>query len=50
MFGSYHGPKHWPPVYGVDEPPPADFTGALLHPFVPPRRPLAPVVEASKDA
>src|SRR6185369_11789600 len=36
IFGSYHGPKHWPPVYGVDDPPPADFTGALLHPFGPP--------------
>jgi sterol desaturase/sphingolipid hydroxylase (fatty acid hydroxylase superfamily) len=50
IFGTYHGPKHWPPVYGVDEPPPADFTGALLHPFAPPRRPVQPAAEATKDA
>jgi len=35
LFGTHHSPKHWPPSYGVDEPPPADFTGALLHPFAP---------------
>lgn len=51
MFGTHHGPKHWPPLYGVDDPPPADFTGALLHPFGPPATARQVTgAESAKDA
>ena len=38
LFGTFHLPRHWPPAYGVDDPPPAGFTDQLLHPFAPRRR------------
>jgi len=37
LFGTHHLPNHWPPVYGVDEPPSEGFVGQLLHPLDPPR-------------
>jgi sterol desaturase/sphingolipid hydroxylase (fatty acid hydroxylase superfamily) len=39
IFGTHHLPKHWPRVYGVDEPVTPDFVGQLLDPLGPPRRP-----------
>ena len=36
MFGTHHLPAHWPPVYGVDQPPPEGFLDQLVHPLVAP--------------
>ena len=38
LFGTHHLPAHWPPVYGVDEPPPEGFLDQLMHPLDPPAR------------
>ena len=36
MFGTHHLPAHWPPVYGIDKPPPEGFIDQLVHPLVAP--------------
>jgi sterol desaturase/sphingolipid hydroxylase (fatty acid hydroxylase superfamily) len=36
MFGTHHLPAHWPPVYGIDKPPPDSFIEQLVHPLVGP--------------
>ena len=46
IFGTHHLPKHWPPVYGVDEPVAPGFVDQLLDPLA--ARPAA--ARASLDA
>jgi sterol desaturase/sphingolipid hydroxylase (fatty acid hydroxylase superfamily) len=33
LFGTFHLPNHWPPHYGIDEPPARTMVGQLLDPF-----------------
>lgn len=35
VFGTLHLPKSWPPVYGVDQPPPKGLVAELTYPFTP---------------
>ncbi len=39
MFGTHHLPASWPPVYGIDKPPPDSFLEQLVHPLVAPAAP-----------
>jgi len=39
LFGTHHLPRHWPPVYGVDDPLPRAMSQQLLRPFAPAAHP-----------
>jgi sterol desaturase/sphingolipid hydroxylase (fatty acid hydroxylase superfamily) len=51
VFGTHHLPAHWPPSYGVDEPPPSGFVDQMLHPLAaPPSRPAPKTTDTPTSA
>jgi len=47
MFGTFVLPKHYPRVYGVDEPPPPSFVAQLVDPLLPVRQASAASTSAA---